>query len=120
MAYNEQLADRVRELLVESGKVEEKKMFGGLCFMLNGKMCLGIVKDELMARIDPEFYEEALTRKGCREMDFNGKPMKGYVFVGREGLRSPKELSSWIGLALDFNSKAKAAPKKKKAKGKVR
>lgn len=114
MAYNEKLAQRVREFLGNQKNVEEKKMMGGLTFMVNGKMCLGIVKDELMARVDPGVHDELLKRKGCRTMDFTKKPMKGFVFINEEGTGSKKELQSWIDLALVFNSKAKAAAKNKK------
>ncbi len=113
MAYDEQLADRVRYGLRPLRKVEEKKMMGGLTFMVNGKMCVGIVKHDLMARIDPLVYEEALMRKGCREMDFTGRPMMGVVFVGPDGTRTGKELSHWLDLALKFNEKEKASRKRK-------
>jgi len=116
MAYNEKLANRVRELLVDQKKVEEKKMMGGLTFMVNDKMCVGILNDELMARIDPDVYEEALNRRGAREMDFTGRSMKGFVFVGPDGTSSKKELDYWMALALDFNKKAKASKKSKKKK----
>jgi TfoX/Sxy family transcriptional regulator of competence genes len=112
MAYNEKLAGRVRTALANRRAVEEKKMMGGLTFMVNGKMCVGVLKDELMARIDPEVYEVALRRKGCREMNFTGKPMKGFVFVGPKGTSNKKDLSYWIDLALDFNKKAKASKKR--------
>ena len=115
MAYNEQLADRVREHLSEHRRVEEKKMMGGLTFMVNSKMCVGILNDDLMVRIAPEEYEKALERPGCRVMDFTGKPMKGFVFVGPEGTKGKKQLDSWLALALDFNKRAKTS-KKKKAK----
>lgn len=114
MAYNEKLGDRIREALAHLPKVEEKFMFGGICFMLNGKMCVGVVKDEMMCRINPEVYEEALQKNGCREMTFTGKPMKGYVFVNEEGMKKQKDFDYWINLCLNFNSKAKAANKKKK------
>ncbi|MGH7451421.1 MAG: TfoX/Sxy family protein [bacterium] len=114
MAYNETLAQRVREALSAQPKVEEKKMMGGLTLMVNGKMCAGIVRDDLMARIAPEAYETALTKKGCREMDFTGKPMKGFVFISPEGTRLKEDLDYWIGLALDFNKRAKASKKRKK------
>lgn len=114
MAYNEALAQRMRETLASQPKVEEKKMMGGLTFMVNGKMCVGIVRDDLMARIDPEVYETALTKKGCREMDFTGKPMKGFVFISPEGTKRKDDLDYWIGLALDFNKRAKASKKRKK------
>lgn len=111
MAYNEKLAGRIREELSGIRKVEEKKMMGGLTFMVNSKMCVGIANDDLMVRIDPEQYERALDKKGCREMDFTGRPMKGFVFVGPEGTEGKKDLSYWIGLALEFNKKAKASKK---------
>jgi len=76
MAYDEKLADRIREILVDQPVVEEKQMMGGVTFMVNNKMCVGIVKDEMMARIDPEQYDDALEKHGCRPMDFTGKPMK--------------------------------------------
>ena len=112
MAYNEKLADRVREVLSNRPKVVEKKMMGGLTFMVNDKMCVGILQDELMARIDPDIYEAALQKKGCREMNFTGKPMKGFVFISPEGTSNRKDLEYWIGLSLEFNKKAKASKKK--------
>ncbi len=107
MAYNEHLANRTRELLSGKRNVKEKKMLGGLTFMVNDKMCVGILNDDLMARIDPKNYESALEKPGCREMDFTGRPMKGFVFVSPEGTKSKKGLQYWINLALDFNKKAK-------------
>lgn len=114
MAYDETLAQRVREGLAGRPKVEEKKMMGGLTFMVNGKMCVGILRDDLMARIDPEVYETALRKKGCREMDFTGKPMKGFVLISPEGTKRKADLDYWLGLALDFNKRAKASKKGKK------
>jgi TfoX/Sxy family transcriptional regulator of competence genes len=111
MPFDEGLAGRVRTLLAGRGKVVEKKMMGGLTFMVNGKMCVGVLGNELMARIDPLAYEEALNRTGCREMDFTGKSMVGFVFVGPEGIRRTKDLGRWVRLALDFNKKAKASKK---------
>ena len=113
MAYSEKLADNVRESLSDRPKVVEKKMMGGLTFMVNGKMCVGILNDDLMARIDPDGHEAALQRKGCREMDFTGRPMKGFVFVSPEGTSTKKNLEYWIGLALEFNKKAKRSRKKR-------
>lgn len=113
MAYNEKLADRVREYLMEVSNVEEKKMMGGVAFMVNDKMCIGILKDDLLLRIAPEEYEQALERNGCRAMDFTGKPMTGFVFVGEEGFRTNKDFLYWIRLALSFNAKAKSSRKKK-------
>ena len=114
MAYDEYLSERIRNAFQRKRvTVEEKKMMGGLCYLVDDKMCVGIVKDNLMARIDPEIYEEALTRKGVRDMDFTGRPMKGYVFVDPEALDLEADLEYWIQLALDFNPKAKSSKKKK-------
>jgi TfoX/Sxy family transcriptional regulator of competence genes len=114
MAYNEKLVDRLREALMDLPKVEEKQMFGGVCFMVNGKMCMGVVKDEIMCRIDPAMDEIVLEKEGCRPMDFTGRPMKGYVFVSEEGMKNKKDLQYWVDLSLEFNSKAKASKKKSK------
>ena len=114
MAYSEDFADRIRVSLSKKKVLfDEKKMMGGLSIMVEGKMCVGIIKNSLMARIDPEVYAEALTKKGCTEMDFTGKPMKGYVYVHPEGIATDEELDYWVQLCLDFNPKAKASKKKK-------
>ena len=113
MAFNEELVNKVRELLVDQMDVEEKHMFGGMCFMVNGKMCLGVIKDELMCRINPSLDETLRESTNCRPMDFTGKSMKGFVFVGLENLRSLKDLKHWVQLCLDFNVLAKASKKKK-------
>ncbi len=113
MPYNEKLADRTREIVsLTHKKVEEKKMFGGLCFMVNGKMCVGVEQERLMVRLDPDRYEEAMEKEGCKPMDFTGKIMKGYVFVDIDALNTKKKLDHWVQLALEFNSKAKASKKK--------
>jgi TfoX/Sxy family transcriptional regulator of competence genes len=114
MAYNEKLNNRIREALQDLPKVEEKYMFGGSCYMFNGKMCIGVVEDEMMCRIGPDVYEEALEKPGCREMIFTGKPMKGYVYVSEEGIKTKKQFDYWIGLCIAFNKYAKASKKKKK------
>lgn len=107
MAYNEHLAERVRNFFrTKPVRIDEKRMLGGLCFMVNGKMCVGVDQDRLMARIDPEHYEAALLRTGCSPMDFTGRPMRGFVFVSLEGLATSEELTSWLELALAFNPKA--------------
>lgn len=116
MAYNEKLVDRLREVLVNVPKTVEKNMFGGVCFMVNNKMCVGVVKDELMCRINPEIQDEVLERAGCRTMDFTGRPMKGFVFVNEEGLKSARDLMFWVSLSLEFNKIAKASTKRKKKK----
>lgn len=114
MPFDEKLNNKIREALAHIEHVEEKHMFGGTCFMVNGKMCVGVVKDEMMCRINPDIYEEALSKNGCREMVFTGKPMKGYVFVDKHSMQSKKEFIYWINLCLDFNSIAKSSKKKKK------
>lgn len=114
MPYSEELAGRVRKFLEPHKKhIEEKKMMGGLTFMLRDKMCVGVLKDELMCRIDPEIHNDTIKKKGCRTMDFTKKPMKGFVFVNPSGTTSEKDLKGWISLAVDFNAKAKASKKKK-------
>lgn len=113
MAYNEKLANMTRELIALTHKnVEEKAMFGGLCFMVNDKMCVGVEKERLMVRLDPAKYEEVLEKEGCLPMDFTGKVMKGYVFVGVDVINTQKKLEYWIKLALEFNKIAKASKKK--------
>jgi TfoX/Sxy family transcriptional regulator of competence genes len=115
MAYNEKLADRAREIIaLTHKKVEEKKMFGGLCFMVNDKMCVGVEKERLMVRLDPVIFDEVMEKEGCKPMDFTGRIMKGYVFVDVEALNTKKKLEYWLKLALEFNKIARPAKKKKK------
>jgi Regulator of competence-specific genes len=112
--YNEKLADRVREIITVNHKnVEEKKMFGGLCFIVNNKMCVGIEKERLMLRLNPAIYEDVLEKEGATPMDFTGKVMKGYVFIDINAVTTKKKLEYWIHLALEFNKIAKASKKKK-------
>jgi len=112
MAYDEFLSDRIRDAFI-SRKIffKERKMMGGLCYMVDDKMCIGVVKNNLMARIDPDIYEEALTKTGCNEMDFTGRPMKGFVFVEPKGTDLDEDLDYWIELCLDFNPLAKSSKK---------
>ena len=115
MSYNEKLVDRIREMIAETHRnVEEKKMFGGLCFMVNDKMCLGVEKERLMVRLDPAVYDEVIEKEGCTPMDFTGKIMKGFVFVDIDALNTKKKLSYWVNLALEYNKIAKPSKKKKK------
>lgn len=115
MAYDEYLADRIRQTL-RSKRVtaEEKKMMGGLAFMVDEKMCVGIVKENLMVRVGPDRYEEALQHPGCRPMDFTGRPLKGFVFVSPEAVDEDEQLSQWVQRALDYNPLAQKSKKKKK------
>lgn len=112
MAFNEKLAGRIREALIHLPKVEEKHMFGGACFMVNGKMCIGVMKNEMMCRIDPAIREQVLEMDGCRQMAFTGKPMKGFVLISEEGMKTKKAFDYWVRLCLDFNATAKASKKK--------
>ncbi|MCB9081117.1 MAG: TfoX/Sxy family protein [Lewinellaceae bacterium] len=114
MAYDEFLAERIRRSLqVQRAVFTEKRMMGGLTFLVEDKMCVGVVGDNLMARIDPEIYEVALQKPGAREMDFTGRPMKGYVFVEPEGVDREEDLAAWVKLCLAFNPKAKSSKRKK-------
>ena len=118
MAYNEKLASRIRERLEATPRVKEKEMMGGLTFMVNDKMCIGIIKDEMMCRIDPDVHDAAMERTGCRIMDFTGRPMKGYVMVEDSGMKSKKDFDYWIELCLDFNKKVKSSKRKARSKKK--
>ncbi|MEZ4702722.1 MAG: TfoX/Sxy family protein [Rhodothermales bacterium] len=102
MAFDTALAERIRSTLASKVSVTEKRMFGGLAFMHRGYMFCGIVKDELMARVGPAGYEAALRLPHVRPMDFTGKPMKGYVYVSRDGLESDAALDGWVDRTLSF------------------
>ena len=102
MAYDEGLADRVRGALLPRPDIEEKKMFGGLAFMVGGHMCCGVIGDDLMARVGRDAYEDALAAKGARPMDFTGRPLRGMVYVGSEGHRTDDALASWVRRGTDF------------------
>jgi TfoX/Sxy family transcriptional regulator of competence genes len=96
MAFDEGLAQRLREIFADRGDIVEKKMFGGLAFMLCGNMCCGVNGEELMARVGPDQYASALKRPFAREMDFTGKPLKGFVYVAYQGIASDKDLAAWV------------------------
>ena len=115
MAYNEQIGNRLREALQHVPNVEEKVMFGGLCFMVNEKMCIGVVKDELMCRFDPEMNDDIPSILGARPLDFTGKRMKGFAYVESIGFNRNEDLENLIELCLEYNPRApKTAAKKKK------
>lgn len=114
MAYNEKLADRIREALADIPNVEEKKMFRGVTFMVNGKMCLSVSGDEMMCRFDPGWQETVAEKSGFRIMIMKGRVYKGYGYISQEGIKSKKDFDYWVNLCLEFNSKAKASKKKKK------
>ena len=113
MAYDEHLAERVKKVLKEKRvRFEEKRMMGGLCIMVKDKMCMGIEKHKLMARIGPDAYEAALKKKGCHEMNFTGRPMNGYIYVDPKAIDLDSDLEYWVRLCLDYNPKAKSSKKK--------
>jgi TfoX/Sxy family transcriptional regulator of competence genes len=104
MAYDEGVAQRIRELFLDRPGVSERRMFGGLAFMYRGHMLVGIIGDSLMARVGPAEYMRVLQRPHVREMDFTGKPMKGYVYVNPAGFESDSELGGWADLCIRFNA----------------
>ncbi len=109
MAFNEKSAARVRKVLAPETPVE-KRMFGGLAFLVRGNMCIGLVRDDLVVRVGPEADAEALREPYARPMDFTGKPMKGWIFVGPEGFRTAAALGKWIRRGLEY---AQRLPSKK-------
>lgn len=115
MAYDLRLADRIREYL--SGfpglPIEEKRMFGGLTFMINGKMCVSVSGDELMCRFDPALQEEVAERRGFRQMIMKGKEYKGYCYIESAGFKSKTDFNYWIDLCLDYNERAGSSKKRK-------
>lgn len=102
MAYDEGLAERIRSVVGDERRITEKKMFGGVAFLLGGRMFVGIVKDDLMVRVGPERYQEALQGAHVRPMDFTGKPMLGYVYVAPEGVEEEAQLVKWVRLGKLF------------------
>jgi TfoX/Sxy family transcriptional regulator of competence genes len=110
MAYDEELADRVRAVLAGESGTGERRMFGGLCFLKDGKMTVGITGDELMVRVGPAAHDEALAQPGARVMDFTGRPMRGFVYVAAEALRDDDALAGWVRRGL---SGAQDAPPKR-------
>ena len=114
MAYDTQLADKIRAHLAQHPelKVEEKKMFGGLAFMINDKMCINVTDKNLMCRFDPELTQDIAKRKGFLPMVMKGKEYKGYCYVEPAGFTNKNDFEFWINLCLDFNGKAKSSKKK--------
>jgi hypothetical protein len=102
MSFDEGLAQRIRDGLEDRSDVTEKTMFGGLAFLLGGHMCVGIIGEELMVRVGPEAYDEAVRRPHARKMDFTGRPMKGFVYVAPDGLESDAALHRWIARGVRF------------------
>lgn len=118
MAYDEALAARVRARLAGTRGLAERRMFGGLCFLVNGHMCAGVVGSTLMLRVGPQRYAEALARPHAREMDFTGRPLTGMIYVDPPGIAGAAALGRWLELALKFvqsEPAKKAANKAKRA-----
>ena len=107
MVYNEKLADRIRKVLGKNKNVTEKKMFGGLSFLLNGKMLCGVLKEDLVLRISHDEYENAIKKLNVRPMDFTGRPMKGFVYVNQKGCKCDKDLKKWIELSYKYSKSIK-------------
>jgi len=122
MAYNEKLTNRVRQALSHVSDVEEKKMFSGITFMVNGKMCISVGKDRIMCRIDPAVHDDVVERNGARTVQMKGRDYKGYVYVSEDGIKAKKDFDFWVGLSLEFNKRAKASksPGKKKTGGRAK
>jgi TfoX/Sxy family transcriptional regulator of competence genes len=112
MTIDENLAIRVRNILGNLSGVSEKKMFGGLCFLVNGNMALGLQNDDLMVRVGPESYEKLLAQPNVRKMDFTGKPLKGFLYVSSKGTASDKDLKKWVSKGLEFAGSLPAKGKK--------
>lgn len=102
MAYDKVLNERVRAALADQDQFDEKKMFGGVAFMLNRHMCCGIIGNELMVRVGPAYYREALAHPHAREMDVTGRPMTGMVLVAPQGIATDHELAAWVQRGVDF------------------
>lgn len=113
MVYNEALAARIRPLLDDDLLVEEKRMFGGITFMVNGQMCCGVLKDDLIVKMDPASYEDALAQPGARPFDFSGRPMPGMVYVASTSLGTDATLNDWVRRGVDYVVTHPKAEKKK-------
>lgn len=120
MTYDEPMADRVRALLAARSDVIEKKMFGGLCFMVAGHMCCGLTKTDFMVRVGAEGYEDALAQPHARPMDFTGRPLVGMVYVSPAGTTNRADLAKWVKRAVAFVTTLPAKPAKAKAPTRAR
>lgn len=118
MAYDEGLAQRIRDVAIDIPTVYEKKMFGGVAFMLHDYMFCGLNEDRLMARVGPDNYEKALAQPYVEKMDFTGREMKGYVYVDAIGIEEDDSLTYWVNLCADFVRTLPPKPPKKPKKKK--
>jgi TfoX/Sxy family transcriptional regulator of competence genes len=110
MAYDEGLAERIRGVLDAQPGVSEKRMFGGVAFLVKGHMGVGIVQDKLMVRVGPESYDRVLRERHARRMDFTGRPMKGFVYVLPEGYETDGDLQRWVNLGVSYVTSLPAKP----------
>lgn len=101
------LTGRVEAALAHIPRVEQKRMFGGITFMVRGRICVSVGRDRIMCRIDPAVHDAALAREGCHTVVMKGREYRGYVYVDRDAVRSKRDLDYWIGLALDYNDGAR-------------
>jgi len=116
VAYNQELAGRVRTALADRTDVEEKKMFGGLSFMVAGQMCCGVLKNDLVVRVEPADFDELVAQPHVRPFDFTGRPMQGMVYVDNSGLTDPEVLLTWVHRGTDYVA-AHPAPNKRRKRG---
>ena len=112
MVYDKKLADRIKKILQKCKGVAEKEMFGGKSFLINGKMCCGVIKNDLVIRVNPKDYEKLLNRQNVRPMDFTGKPIKGFIYVNSKGCKSSVALSNWVKLGVDYVTSLREENKK--------
>jgi hypothetical protein len=110
MAYDEGLAERIRDILGDRPRITEKRMFGGIAFLVEGHMSVGIIQEKLMVRVGPESYDRVLREHHVRKMDFTGTPMKGFVYVVPAGYEADADLERWVGLGVRYASDLPAKP----------
>jgi TfoX/Sxy family transcriptional regulator of competence genes len=115
VAYNEELAGRIRAALADRTDVEEKKMFGGLSFMVGGQMCCGVLKNDLVVRIEPADFDDLVAQPRVRPFDFSGRPMQGMVYVDNEALADPEVLRTWVQRGTAYIAAHPAAARRKRA-----
>jgi len=116
MAYSEILAERVRDALSDMPHVTEKKMFGGIAFMVDQKICVSVGKDRIMLRVDPAIHDTLVARKGCTPMIMKDKEFRGYVRVAESEIKTKRNLESWIAHAREFNARARKSARKQRPK----
>ncbi|EAR07425.1 TfoX/Sxy family protein [Reinekea blandensis] len=114
MAFDDGLATRIREDLGSRTAFDERRMFGGLAFMVDSHMCVGVLGDEMMARVGPDAYDEALTQPGVRELDFTGRAMRGMVMIDQDAIAEDDQLNYWLSHCLDFCRSLPPKPKRAK------